>query len=98
VFYSDDVKYEPKIAKIKVEPDTEKQKSFSYCILPKKFNYDLDDKWKAGIIHMVNVLKNDKPVPIVSDSKNKTKDVEKVVEFFEDVISKFETKSKKVKP
>lgn len=98
VLYSNSVKYEPKIAKLKVEPDTEKQIKFSYCILPKKFSYDLDDKWKAGIIHMVNVLKNDKPVPTVSDSKNKTKDVEKVVEFFEDVISKFENKTKKLKP
>ena len=40
----------------------------------------------------------DKPVPVVSDSKDKTKDVEKVIEFFENVISNFETKSKKVKP
>ena len=97
VLYSDNVRYDPKVANIKFKNDTEKQATFNYCILPKEFNYDLDDKWKAGIIHMINVLKNDRPVPVVSDSKNKTKDVEKVIKFFEQVISKFENKINKLK-
>jgi len=93
-FVFSDIKYVPNLPEA---PNTRNEKTtkFNYCA-PKKVSY-LNSEWLEGLKYMVEVLKNDRPIPVVHYSQSKEKAVEEAIKMYEGVIKKNESKAAKTK-
>lgn len=88
-FYTTSVKYEEDLKEAKNDRDVP-VKEMTY-LNPKVFNY-LNNDWKDALEYAVEVLKRDRPTPVVYTGDNVDDALDKAIKFFELKLNKLKTK------
>lgn len=93
------ITYDPEVLNFKPKQEPKKINQIICC----EFSGDypnLNEKWLKGVKYLTEVLKHDKPIPMISKNNNKEKDVANTVKKLEKFITSLENKKleKKIKP
>lgn len=92
-FFDNSVIYSKDVVGFKLKEDNSLESIYGYPM-----NFDkLDDSWKKAITNLLEVLKKDRPLPIIVDSElEKNKKLEEIIQFFDKKLNGSSVKKNKM--